>query len=388
MTLSSKQIDSLQILIRISSVLSIIGSSSIIIHFVQNPSKLRSSPFRNVFFLSVSDLLFSLMLFPGRWPAVSETMCELQGFLVQYFVISSILWSGTIATNMAFSVILRKPSSYLLKLEKIYHLTCWSIPLFLAFPWLFINWKSHPFYQDSQLWCWISEPYQEFRLYLFYIPLWIIYLFNLMTYLYVGRILWKSTKTMGKLDSADALTNSLQNSRLRYGVRSSFFLVGFFFTWIFGTANRITNLMGYTIYPIYVLHSVFTPLNGFINSLVYFSTFILKQKAKSRQKAKPPSLSLKSSHIPSSSEKSTHLEYPIPAPPPISSPPYTLNDFISSTSPTRQLFPTASSSTPSSPTTPTSPYSPLLRPASPMKPQFPRLDKGKKERRSKRNGNT
>jgi len=69
----------------------------------------------------------------------------------------------------------------------------------------------------------------------------------------------------------------------KYVRKTSIYLVGFFANWLWGTVNRIQNMADPTnpILFLFVMHAFFTPLQGFINSVLYFwSTVMGKIKAR------------------------------------------------------------------------------------------------------------
>jgi hypothetical protein len=51
-----------------------------------------------------------------------------------------------------------------------------------------------PFYGAGDMWCWISSELPMAQLFLFYVPLWVIFAFNLVIYVTVGRHIWKRAK--------------------------------------------------------------------------------------------------------------------------------------------------------------------------------------------------
>jgi Na+/melibiose symporter-like transporter len=66
--------------------------------------------------------------------------------------------------------------------------------------------------------------------------------------------------------------------------KTSFFLLAFLLEWTWGTINRIQNLAQpkKPIFALFMLHAIFTPLQGFINSVVYFLIWEISKKKKKR----------------------------------------------------------------------------------------------------------
>lgn len=81
--------------------------------------------------------------------------------------------------------------------------------------------------------------------------------------------------------------------------QSMFYVAVFYIVWIPGTINRILNQMDKSSpFTIVLLHSLLTPLQGFLNALVYH-----RPKLKKFLRRKHESIKLFESHVPSKIEE-------------------------------------------------------------------------------------
>lgn len=107
--------------------------------------------------------------------------------------------------NLWLTIKRLKTQKELRTLELTYIVCCWVVPIILGaiFTLPAMRFRNHdapgledvpaPFWGDATTWCWISHEYKEFRLILFYGPLWIVYFSLVFIYIAVGRMLSRST---------------------------------------------------------------------------------------------------------------------------------------------------------------------------------------------------
>ena len=173
--------------------LSILGSLFIIILFFKFKS-LRDLPFRLVFYMVIADLLHSVGLILPFF--VNDTLCQLQGYLISYFSLSTILWSAFIAHAISITIIEQESIA---KYEKYYLIFGFIVPLLC-----FLSNIYKP-YEVALGWCWIyqSTDHHSYKFYVdillrfttYYIPLWIILCYN--TYKYFHTIKYIKTSNIG-----------------------------------------------------------------------------------------------------------------------------------------------------------------------------------------------
>ena len=125
-----------------------------------------------------------------------------------------------------------------------------------------------------------------------YGPLWCIFVYNLVVFLYVRKRLYQSsaaiceTLAMAQTCHTDEETVTLDDGKptnkqdggmfppcvRNFLHTSSLFLIAFFVVWLWGSVNRIQEIVepGNPIFVLALLHATFTPLLGFANFVVYF----------------------------------------------------------------------------------------------------------------------
>ncbi|KAJ3123510.1 hypothetical protein HK098_001857 [Nowakowskiella sp. JEL0407] len=285
--LTENQLLSLQPVIQSASALSILGSLAIILTYTFVTSFRRPSN-RLVFLISIADLLASVCMFMAAWPVKGiskETnsvpvLCTIQGWGITFFLISAMFWTGCLSFQCLLAIRQGTKLEKLENMEKWFHIVSWGIPFAMATAMLFLgNAKDGPVYTDAVLWCWIGPNYQGFRFYFFYMWLWGIFLFNIFVYVFVGSTLWITQKRLAEYGRDSNAQSNWQPSRsMRLYVRkTSFFIIAFFINWFWGSLNRIQNMIDplHPIFALFLLHSIFTPLQGFLNFIAYFLVHFL-----------------------------------------------------------------------------------------------------------------
>ncbi|KAI8808837.1 hypothetical protein BJ742DRAFT_771618 [Cladochytrium replicatum] len=285
--LTTAQMQSLQPIIQTSSALSFVGSAFIIISYIFVPSFRRPSN-RLVFYMSFADLFGSLGLFFANWPVTlfkNREFCIAQGIWVNTFMLSAMLWTACLSVQVLLAT--RKGSNVasLQASEKYFHAASWGIPVILSLVAYFLKHDGKgDVYGDATLWCWITGPYADYRLYFFYIWLWAIFLWNLGVYFFVGYVVMSSQRRIHKMSSERPGAMFAPSTAMKNYIRkTSFFILAFFINWFWGSVNRIQGFFdpNTQIYALFVLHAVFTPLQGFLNFLAYFLVHYFFKKSKS-----------------------------------------------------------------------------------------------------------
>jgi hypothetical protein len=104
-----------------------------------------------------------------------------------------------------------------------------------------------------------------YRYLFFYGPLLAILVFNTATYILVSKKLHNERKRITPIID--------EKSPRGYSIESTFryFLLVLVFCWIFALINRVQNTLYPTqpIFYLYALQACFTPLQGFLNSIIY-----------------------------------------------------------------------------------------------------------------------
>lgn len=238
--------------------LSVIGCTFIIVVFFSYPS-LRKLPFRLIFYLTIADLGNSIgTLMPYMH---SYVCCQIQGYFVSYFGLSSILWCAFIAHAINVAII---SQHNIAKYEKVYLFLGYVMPLLTFLVLIYI--KS---YKVSLGICWIRQinfPHKEeyyfaiaFRMITYYIPLLIILVYACVQHIRVILALKRSD--IFQKDSKK-LSKTLIIKLKIYPMVMVMFLLPI-------TILRLTSFSTTPNWSITLLADVGVGLNGFVNSIVY-----------------------------------------------------------------------------------------------------------------------
>jgi len=271
---SPGQKDVIFAVIIVGSILSIIGSGAIILNTILFNNFFGKNKIWNriIFYLSLCDLCGSIDLICGRSfvEGNDPQRCRFQGLRIQFFFIGSALWTAAIAINIFLVVVMNKEIYEIERFEWVYHIFIWGICLASSL-FLFIkdyNRTDNKFIVgDAMFWCWITNDGGQYRLYLFFGPLWIIFFINLAVFIIMKIVIKKKNIDTNQIYAKNSIAS-----------RYHLYLLVLVVTWFWGTVNRIQNNVhtGKPIYPLYLLHAIFTPLQGFLNSIVYFWCTVIK----------------------------------------------------------------------------------------------------------------
>ncbi|KAJ3368242.1 hypothetical protein GGF31_006472 [Allomyces arbusculus] len=346
MTFTSTQLDTLQVIARISASLSIVACIAIFADVVRHWPAAKYSPHRVILYWSFADLLFVLPISLAQLAIRHQwtTLCTVQAWMIHLGV--AIFWGLFQSTNLALVIFRQFPTHRLHAIEWSQHLVSWTVPAIVAtlpfmidftpmphdlgprmavantanstvtIPGTFesasiraqltiaaVNEERPPFYGDAVLWCWISNEYRSFRQYFLYIPLWLVFVYTIFVYLVAGIAIirpntrWliilsgrkKSSSSHGAGNPASptpatagprtppALRLS-SRARKHYIIRAMLYSFAFFLTWTGPTINRLHSQLhpDDLVFGLAVLHALTSPLQGFLNAQVYFSTYLIR----------------------------------------------------------------------------------------------------------------
>ena len=315
------QLAVVQIAIKVSSSLSFIGTLAIILHMVMNSSARKSNINRLIFYMSICDCIASQFQFVGNYGFNSgdQTLCTIQGFFIQWMTFGAILWSAAISINILILFSKQRSADSLKAYEKWYALVAYGMTFVIAFALIFIeseepSLKGKGMYDSATLWCWVKggSTGNWARFGVFFFPLWGVFLFNVCIYSYVGRIVYKTSR-------------DLENLKIRrqspweiYVRKTVLYMIAFIINWLPATVNRIQGLIpgSQPVFMLFVLHAIFTPLQGFLNALVYFfsvkmsnSRFMRGKNVEDDVDIQPKSQSFGSSSPASSINTKYEVEY-------------------------------------------------------------------------------
>ncbi|OQE20324.1 hypothetical protein PENSTE_c013G08597 [Penicillium steckii] len=188
-SLSQGQLDMIGIAGRVTSVLSILGSATIIGAFMGS-RHLRTPINRIIFynaFYNLFDSVATMISVNGPYAGDYSSLCQFQGFALQMFPIADVLWTFAMALDTYLVVFHRFDTHSLLKLEK-YYLSSISLLTFIpALVFLFIRTPERgPLYGSETIWCSISPEWMIIRIVLYYAPVWLIIGIVLVLYALIG----------------------------------------------------------------------------------------------------------------------------------------------------------------------------------------------------------
>jgi hypothetical protein len=247
---STGQSKSIKAVVLTGASLSVLGSSFIIFTYWYLP-KLRSFPYKLIAYLSLADWFSSFAYILGADndadECVNTVICGLTAAMSQFFDVATFLWTAVIAFNI-YCVLVQGKGPEIRRYEKYYHMVAWGIPMVLL-----IVVAATGSLGDAGNWCWITEDHQIERVLCYYVPLMLIMIVNGVIYVLIGRAV------------SDTLEASTINRRLRL------YILVFVFIRLWSVINRFQNWVNPTepVYALYLLHSLFSPLQGFLNSIVY-----------------------------------------------------------------------------------------------------------------------
>lgn len=129
------------------------------------------------------------------------SLCQIQATLIHIGLLGGIFWSACMATNLILKFTFNMSLEELKEFEKFYHLFVVVCSVFPAIAMLAMTNTGTPIFGNAQLWyapfpnirCWITQPYSSIRIYTFYLPLWIVFAYNLLVYIYIFTLIKSAT---------------------------------------------------------------------------------------------------------------------------------------------------------------------------------------------------
>ncbi|EPS58978.1 hypothetical protein M569_15833, partial [Genlisea aurea] len=234
-----------------ASVISLGGSAFIVLCYLLF-KELRKFYFKLVFFLALSDMLYSFFAIVGD-PSKGY-FCYAQGYTTHFFCVASFLWTTTIAFTLHRTVVRHKTDVE--DLEPLFHLYVWGTSIVMTvIRSIGIN---HSHIRRLAIWCstqtgrtgkasdFTAE--RAFRTFsqvvhfvTFYAPLWGAILFDGFTYFQVIRMLNNAARMAVGISEGAYQPDSRPDLKAlnRWGYYP-LILIG---SWFFGTINRIHDLI-------------------------------------------------------------------------------------------------------------------------------------------------
>ncbi|EXJ63978.1 hypothetical protein A1O7_00313 [Cladophialophora yegresii CBS 114405] len=173
-TFSHDQYQALDIAARVSSCLSLSGSSFTIISFLSYPP-LQKPVNRLAFSIAIANIFGCLAYSWGQYPiraGRSSAWCQTQGFFIQWFVMTDPLLVMIMAFNVLLTVRTKRKATELKKIDLYAVLLAFVLPAIPAL--VFLCWRpdGKTLYGPATMWCWIGREKDILRLWSFYVPIW------------------------------------------------------------------------------------------------------------------------------------------------------------------------------------------------------------------------
>ncbi|KAJ3162853.1 hypothetical protein HDU86_003828 [Geranomyces michiganensis] len=271
-----------------SASLSFCGILCIYVFFIMNPTAARNPTARLIIFMATSDLMSASAKFLGRWPitlGIDRPLCKIQAAVMQEGDLSSLTWTAILAANLLLVVFFRGRTDTIRKYELRLALFAYGWPLIFALLPLVIRGTEAggPLYGDSNLWCWIVSAYPEYQIGFFYIVLWMVFLFNLVSYLLVFRVISNSGKAL-ETYNPNAGGQSLSRYRVAFARTALVYSTAAIVVWTPSNLNRFYAMsQGHSLFALSFMQTLMSPMRGFINFVAYFCIYRMQLARKQGQ---------------------------------------------------------------------------------------------------------
>ncbi|OJJ08068.1 hypothetical protein ASPVEDRAFT_142955 [Aspergillus versicolor CBS 583.65] len=206
MSLSAGQLFAISATERTCSTISLTATSIIIISFLSSPS-FRKPINRLVFYASFGNIMANvatLISQSGIGAGTSSNLCQIQAFLIQWFMPADALWTFAMAFNVYLTFFRKYNSDQLRRLEWKYIVLCYGLPFIPAFTYFFIRSPSRgKIYGSAILWCWVAPSWDILRIALFYGPVWFVISVTLAIYARIGNLVWRRRRQLKEAGGLD-----------------------------------------------------------------------------------------------------------------------------------------------------------------------------------------
>ncbi|KAJ5470791.1 hypothetical protein N7530_008148 [Penicillium desertorum] len=207
MTLTEQQILAISATERVCSTISLVGTFVIIATFMWSPT-FRKPINRLVFYASWGNIMANIATIisaDGTHSGVESSLCQFQGFLIQWFMPADALWTFAMACNVYLTFFHKYDSEQLRRLEWKYVLCCYGVPFVPAFAFFFVQTQARGrIYGSAILWCWISVKWSFLRIAIFYGPVWLIISLTFAIYLRAGTVIYQKRRQLRNLGGIDS----------------------------------------------------------------------------------------------------------------------------------------------------------------------------------------
>lgn len=246
----------LGILAKIVSIPSIIGSAIILYRFLRSDSNLRSNLSERILcYMSALDFICGWTFFAGPWVFGNSTLCAIQGFFVELSV-SGPLWNFAHTTNILLRVVFGFSASRANKLEPLYHLIVWGIPIFGATIGL-----ARQSMTPVGGWCWYDATQIGLRFGSYYA--WVFFCVTYSIFVAVVVLLYiRSKQRMSGF--------KLSKRTIRSAKRQLYYVTALVISFGPSSITRVVqSITGEQVFWLQIIQSITVPLQGFLNCVIY-----------------------------------------------------------------------------------------------------------------------
>jgi len=302
MALTAQQQLALDIIPRITAMMSILGSSFIIYEVLKNPKKRGMAYHLQMVALSIADFLYSTAWFIYNWPAPDSGWCTARGFLDLLTNTPGAMLSAGVCVYYLFFVNFAWSEEKILRYQRvlvIFPIIWGLITAILTLARGMIN--PNPvtgecWLQTSPAGCTGSECTPDkyyYHLYAFvflHIPRWISFAVGVISMCFVYYKVSKDEREDGGQAPAGWLwfvqheegQDTSRTIRSRRMARQAFwYLLNFFLTYVGATAwNIVLAFDGTVPFGLRVFMHIFLPWQGFWNAIIYIRPRYLRNREK------------------------------------------------------------------------------------------------------------
>ena len=139
--LSVQDLDNLETTARVASCFSLAGTSFVIFTFLYSPV-FHKPVNRLIFYASLGNTVCNIATLMAQSPiraGPASHLCQLQGFLIQWFLPADALWNMAMAVNVYLTLFRNHNAKQLKTLEWRYWIMCYGVPFIVALTCLFVS---------------------------------------------------------------------------------------------------------------------------------------------------------------------------------------------------------------------------------------------------------
>lgn len=204
MTITAEDTESVVVIERVCSILSLLGGLFVIISFSVSDAFRQRAINRMVFFATFGNILTNVatLMTTSFTESTNSFGCQLQGFLIQVFMQGDAFWALAMAINVYLTFYHKFDGRALRKMEIPYFIFCYGVPFITGFTFIFVRQYGERPYGNAILWCWLSKKWEVYRIATFYAPVWLCIIVATAIYIRAGRDIYKKRQIMNKLGSS------------------------------------------------------------------------------------------------------------------------------------------------------------------------------------------